>query len=139
MRLYIPSDKPVGWPIADIDDNNEENLTAPSQLKIIASSDKKSATPQHTDDNKDTVPAQSSNKGGKPQTTAAKDQSNAIARPLPKKRGRPPKNVSKPNNDTYQVAKNRYFFNKVAKKSNIFRYFIATLLVLFYSDRSSEK
>uniref|UniRef100_T1JDH4 Integrase catalytic domain-containing protein n=1 Tax=Strigamia maritima TaxID=126957 RepID=T1JDH4_STRMM len=44
MRLYIPSDKPAGWPIADIDDDNEENLTAPSQTNPVASSDEKSAT-----------------------------------------------------------------------------------------------
>uniref|UniRef100_T1JFD3 Tf2-1-like SH3-like domain-containing protein n=1 Tax=Strigamia maritima TaxID=126957 RepID=T1JFD3_STRMM len=48
MRLYIPSDKPAGWPIANIDDDNKENLAAPSQPTIIASSDKKSAAPQHT-------------------------------------------------------------------------------------------
>uniref|UniRef100_T1IKH3 Uncharacterized protein n=1 Tax=Strigamia maritima TaxID=126957 RepID=T1IKH3_STRMM len=62
MRLYIPTDKPAGWPIADIDDDNEENLAAPSQSINIAISDKKSATPQHMGDNKDTVPVQSSTK-----------------------------------------------------------------------------
>uniref|UniRef100_T1IRG2 Uncharacterized protein n=1 Tax=Strigamia maritima TaxID=126957 RepID=T1IRG2_STRMM len=99
MRLYIPSDKPAGWPIADVDDNNEETLTTPSQTSIVTSSDKKSATPQHTDDNKNTVPVQSVTKGGNSQKTVANDKSNKIIVPLPKKRGRPPKNVSKPNKD----------------------------------------
>uniref|UniRef100_T1INM0 Tf2-1-like SH3-like domain-containing protein n=1 Tax=Strigamia maritima TaxID=126957 RepID=T1INM0_STRMM len=100
MKLYIPSDKPAGWPIANTDDDDEETLAAPSQTKIIASSDKKSATPQHTDDNEDTVPVQSLNTGGKPQNQVANDKNNKIINPLLKKRGRPPKNVLKPNNDS---------------------------------------
>uniref|UniRef100_T1JMP6 Tf2-1-like SH3-like domain-containing protein n=1 Tax=Strigamia maritima TaxID=126957 RepID=T1JMP6_STRMM len=99
MRLYIPSDKPAGWPIADVNDNNEETLTTPSQTSIVASSDEKSATLQRSDENKDTVLNQSSKKCGKPQKTVVNDKSNKITNPLPKKRGRLPKKVSKFNND----------------------------------------
>uniref|UniRef100_T1IUL5 Integrase catalytic domain-containing protein n=1 Tax=Strigamia maritima TaxID=126957 RepID=T1IUL5_STRMM len=89
MRLYIPSEKPASWPIANIDDDNEENLAASSQTNPVASSDEKLATSQRLDENKDTFLDQSSKKFGKPQKTVANNGSNKIITPLPKKRGRP--------------------------------------------------
>uniref|UniRef100_T1IMZ1 RNA-directed DNA polymerase n=1 Tax=Strigamia maritima TaxID=126957 RepID=T1IMZ1_STRMM len=86
MKLYILSDKPAGWPIADVDDDNEENLTAPSQTNPVASNDDMLATPQHTDESKDTVLDQSSKKCGKPQKTVASNINTKSIDPLPKKR-----------------------------------------------------